>query len=51
MSIISLLENKILGLEDRERKLKEATNLLEELPKKLTHKIMVKLKKNFYSSL
>lgn len=41
MSIIPFYEARLQALQNKETKLQETFNLLEDLPKKLTHKVMV----------
>lgn len=44
MSIIPFFEAKLQALQYKEAKMQEAFNLLQDLPKNLTHKVMVKHK-------
>ena len=43
MNISSLLEEKIKGLNIKRQKLQEAITLMEDFPKQLSQKILVKL--------
>jgi len=42
MNFANLLEEKIKNLQKKRQKLEEALTLMEDLPKKLSHKIIVK---------